>query len=58
MNAVKTFELIGKYSTCPSCGSDKIGNGAGKLIVEDDKFYRSCKCGWEVETDEDGNEKP
>lgn len=57
MNAIKTFELIEKYNTCPSCGSNKIGNGSGKLIVEEDMFYRSCKCGWEVETDKEGNEK-
>lgn len=57
MNALKTLELIKKYSDCPLCGNDKVGNGAGKLIVEDDRFYRSCKCGWEVETDAKGNEK-
>lgn len=57
MNAMKTLELIQKYSICPLCGNGNIGNGAGKLIVEEHRFYRSCRCGWEVETDEDGNEK-
>jgi hypothetical protein len=56
MNAMRTLELIQKYNKCPVCGSDKVGNGAGKLIVEEYKFYRSCKYGWEVETDEYGNE--
>ena len=57
MNMLKTLELIKKYHVCPLCGNDKVGNGSGKLIVEDDRFYRSCKCGWEIETDEEGNEK-
>lgn len=56
MNAVKTLELIRKYNACPVCGSENVGNGAGRLVVEEDSFYRSCKCGWEVETDADGNE--
>lgn len=54
MNAFKSVQLMQKYNNCPSCDSDKIGNGEGKLIIEDETFYRSCKCGWEVKTDEDG----
>ena len=45
-----------KYAVCPSCGSDKLRNGGGFLIVEDRKFTRECACGWKVETDADGNE--
>nr|WP_285223046.1 DUF3797 domain-containing protein [Exiguobacterium sp. s163] len=50
------MELIQKYNACPVCGSENVGNGAGRLVVKEDSFYRSCKCGWEVETDADGNE--
>ena len=54
MNVFKTVELIDKYGKCPKCGSDKIGNGSGSLIVEEDTFYRSCKCGWKIKTNEKG----
>lgn len=54
MNVLKSVQLMRKYNNCPACGSDKVGNGEGKLIIEDETFYRSCKCGWEVKTDEDG----
>jgi predicted RNA-binding Zn-ribbon protein involved in translation (DUF1610 family) len=49
MNIHKYLELANKYNDCPKCGNNYIGNGEGKLIVEDDVFYRSCKCGWEIE---------
>ncbi len=55
MNILKSVELMKKYSSCLQCGNDKIGNGAGKLHIEEDTFYRSCKCGWKIKTDEDGN---
>lgn len=48
MKLSSAMELIQKYTHCPNCGNDHIGNGEGKLIVEDDSFYRSCKCGWEI----------
>ncbi|TCN00905.1 uncharacterized protein DUF3797 [Paenibacillus sp. BK033] len=57
----KVLELSAKYAECRLCGSDKIGNGAGKLIADDgeypNKFHRSCKCGWSVTTDENGKEE-
>ncbi|MDD9312663.1 DUF3797 domain-containing protein [Cytobacillus firmus] len=48
MNIYKFLELGKKYNDCPNCGNNFIGNGEGKLIVENDTFYRSCKCGFEV----------
>ena len=49
MNWMKTVELLREYATCPHCGSDKLGNGAGTVEVTDDTFTRTCKCGWKVE---------
>lgn len=54
MNILKTVELIDKYGKCPKCGSDKLGNGKGSLVVEDKTFYRSCQCGWSIKTNEEG----
>jgi transcription elongation factor Elf1 len=48
MNALKAVELLRKYNTCPECGSEKVGNGEGSVTVDDDKFERTCKCGWMI----------
>ncbi|WP_003377933.1 DUF3797 domain-containing protein [Clostridium botulinum] len=56
IEAFKVVSLIRKYEKCPCCGNDKVGNGEGKLIVEEDTFKRSCKCGFEIIVDEDGKE--
>lgn len=53
---IKSLHLMEKYGTCLQCGNNSIGNGSGKLIVEDTTFYRECKCGWSIKTDEDGIE--
>jgi iron(III) transport system ATP-binding protein len=54
MNAFKTIDLMSKYSDCPNCGNSLIGNGEGKLIVEDDTFTRECKCGFKITLDRNG----
>lgn len=41
-------KLTEKYTCCPRCGNDQVGNGEGKLIVEENVFIRSCKCGNKV----------
>lgn len=53
MNIHESAELIKKYGTCPECGNDKVGGepSQGALIVEDEVFTRSCKCGWKVVVD-------
>lgn len=56
MNSVKALTLMNKYSECPSCGNGAIGNGEGKLIVDDTTFTRTCKCGFRITTDENGKE--
>lgn len=53
MNGWKSVQLIRKYAECPKCGNDKVGNGEGTLIIEDDTFTRTCKCGWSIEVKED-----
>lgn len=55
MNAFKVLQIMKKYNNCPKCGSDQIGNGEGKIAVENDTFTRGCKCGFEITLDE--NEK-
>ena len=54
MNAFKLLKIIPLYENCPDCGNNKIGNGEGKLLVEDDTFTRECKCGFKITVDEDG----
>lgn len=46
-------ELIKKYARCTECGNDRVGGtpSEGALIIEDDVFTRSCKCGWSVTVD-------
>lgn len=53
MYANESLELIKKYSKCPECGNDKVGGkpSEGALIIEDEIFTRSCKCGWSVTVD-------
>lgn len=51
MNVVDSMELIKKYANCPECGSDKIGNGEGSLIIEENIFKRGCKCGYSITVD-------
>lgn len=53
MKLTRSLELMQKYTECPKCGNAYIANGQGKLIIEDDTFYRSCKCGWEVKIQDD-----
>lgn len=47
------MELTKKYGICPECGNDKFGGNPsqGALIIEDEIFTRSCKCGWKVVID-------
>jgi hypothetical protein len=56
MNASKTMKLMAKYTSCQNCGNDMIGSGAGALIVDENTFTRSCKCGWSITLDENDNE--
>jgi hypothetical protein len=60
MNIEKALALQEKYAECPKCGNSYVGNGEGKLIIDDGKyagkFHRSCKCGWSITTDADGYE--
>ncbi|HJF32800.1 MAG TPA: DUF3797 domain-containing protein [Sporosarcina psychrophila] len=49
----ESMELIKKYGGCPECGNDKVGGepSQGALIIEDEVFTRSCKCGWKLVVD-------
>lgn len=53
MNIHESSELMKKYNNCQECGSDRIGGNPsqGTLIIEDEIFTRSCKCGWEIVID-------
>jgi predicted RNA-binding Zn-ribbon protein involved in translation (DUF1610 family) len=54
MNALKAVQLMVKYTDCPECGNSNVGDGEGKVVADEDTFYRSCRCGWEITTDENG----
>ncbi|MEW9093972.1 MAG: DUF3797 domain-containing protein [Clostridiaceae bacterium] len=56
MNARMLLTIMPKYNNCPNCGNDKVGDGEGKLIIEDNYFYRECKCGWSIKINEEGKE--
>jgi len=45
MNFNRTLELMNKYTKCLECGNEMVGNGEGKLIIDDNVFMRECKCG-------------
>lgn len=53
MNIRESSELMKKYNNCQECGSDRIGGNPsqGALIIEDEVFTRSCKCGWKIVID-------
>lgn len=40
--------IMSRYVKCPICGHDKLGQGHGKLIVQDNIFDRSCRCGFRI----------
>ncbi len=54
MDMRDAMELTKNYSVCPECGNDKVGGepSQGALIIEDEIFTRSCKCGWSVTVDQ------
>ncbi|KEI18258.1 DUF3797 domain-containing protein [Clostridium haemolyticum] len=56
MEAFKVVSLIRKYEKCPVCGSYKVGDIEGKILIDGDIFKRSCKCGFEITLDSDGKE--
>jgi len=45
------MDLLKVYSECHLCGSDKVGDGKGELLIQDNIFIRSCACGWHVRLD-------
>jgi hypothetical protein len=49
-----SIQLIKKYVACPVCGNALLGNGNGALVIDDDRFVRSCRCGWHVELGPEG----
>jgi hypothetical protein len=53
MNMRDSSELMKKYGICPECGNENVGGtpSQGSLIIEDEVFTRSCKCGWKVVID-------
>ena len=55
MNGITAVELLEKYSTCPDCGNQKVGDKEGSVEIHENTFKRTCKCGWmvKVTTEED-----
>lgn len=48
MRIGKLTKVMNKYIECPICGHDKLGKNNGALIVEDNTFERSCRCGFRI----------
>jgi Zn ribbon nucleic-acid-binding protein len=44
------LKLMKKHAKCPDCGSEFISNGEGSLVIENDIFIRTCKCGYSYKT--------
>lgn len=56
MDVSSLLIIMPKYENCPKCGNDKVGNGQGKLIIEEDYYYRECRCSWSIKVDNEGKE--
>ena len=56
MNFDIVVELINRFCFCKECGNKMIGKTESGIIIDENGFYRFCKCGWEYRTDKDGNE--
>lgn len=56
MNIRELIPIMKKYEKCPKCGSTKIGNSEGGIIVEDDTYTRTCKCGFKITVDKNNKE--
>ncbi|UWD43285.1 DUF3797 domain-containing protein (plasmid) [Clostridioides difficile] len=52
MKMINVFKLLSMYCICPECGSDKLGEGEGSLIVDEYTFHRKYKCGFDIIVDE------
>ena len=53
MNLKIATKILNKYVKCPMCGHDKLGNGHGALIIEDEVLERSCRCGFIIRINKD-----
>lgn len=47
------IKLMEKYSDCPKCGNEYIGNGQGGIVVEENTFTRWCRCGFDITINKD-----
>lgn len=56
MEITKLMPIMKKYEKCPNCGSTTVGNGKGGIIIEDDTYTRTCKCGFKITVDENDKE--
>ncbi|WMJ79557.1 DUF3797 domain-containing protein [Clostridium sp. MB40-C1] len=54
MNIRTLLPIMKKYEVCPKCGSTTIGNGEGGIVVEDNFYIRTCKCGFKITVDGNG----
>lgn len=56
MNMDQVMPLMKKYEKCPDCYNSMLGKKQGGLRVEEDTFTRTCKCGFKITVDKNGNE--
>ena len=48
MNLKIATKILNKYVKCPMCGHDKLGNGHGALIIEDEVLESTEKIRYDL----------
>lgn len=48
MNINLSLAMQRAYNKCPDCKNEYIGNGQGTMMIDDNIFKRTCKCGYSV----------
>ncbi|WP_099335826.1 DUF3797 domain-containing protein [Clostridium cadaveris] len=56
MDIYTVCKLLGTYGACPKCGNKYLGDGEGTLEVNETSFKRTCKCGFEINIDNESEE--
>lgn len=51
----KALKYLSQYAECPKCHSRYLGEAHGEMKLEGDKFIRTCRCGFKIVIDENGN---
>lgn len=52
MEAERVLALLKIYGNCPKCGNETIRANKDTLEITDNKFVRTCACGFVVKIKE------